>query len=939
MSYQLSRLDLVVNNATTQITVNTNPSTQGYINGDITPQDNVITIATTVNRFTNPDDYPAATVKSTSKAASLTDLTATELGTINIPISATVEGNGLKNLITSYYEGITYTPQLLTCVGVNSTSTTIQDLSTNNFTITNNGAATASSFAPFPSSYAYSSVLFDGTTQSLTNTVAAGSSLDLADGAGNWTVECWFNMSTITGSRTLFCKGGSSGTVNPSYVLTIVDGVGQSVVGNGGSGGGVLPLATTVLANTWYHFALVRSGNVLNSYLNGVAGTPAVMNFVMSNTANNLFGIGRATDTGTNFFPGYISNFRVVKGAALYRGNFLPPTINFSAASVTTITTKVSATTTAYTKLTYLPLNINLYNSLKYTAPTGQTEVYHSALTVNSYRAAATANINVISSQATMNVADRPDFYITGSDAPIVLSTEGQPDVNTITTGVGALVFNGNLDKVTYTGDPENINISADFTLEFWLKPTSWGQDVVSMVMGNRAQQSLGWCIFKNSSADDCRRLSFRSTSGNLVSSDVTSNVWQHWALVRSGSALSWWKNGRIDTSTTSPPGSLLGGEPFSLGYGITGGSLSERNSAAFEISNLRIVKGTALYTSTFIPLAPLNVVANTTLLLQVTDSPNRLLDEVSGTTLTNSGVTFNSVGPNITNTVSNGSLEFNGSGYLYYPSSTAFALDTGDFTIEYWIRFNNVTGTKRIFGNVTDLAFDTGFSMDTNSTQLGYGGWNTFTYFTPSGGLSATFLNKWVHVAWVRISGVEKLYLNGALADTQTRSLNFSNTTGVYLGVAGPATLGSPMTGNISNFRIVKGVGVYSSNFNIPTRPLKFAQSINGSAFPSASISGTQTSILLNTYYDNNNFQADSSTNKFIPVGNTGVVLSNVSPPIIGSSNTGNASPGAYVSTAGAPAFIRNKTKYNDPTQVEGYFSSFIPAHTGEQDRVQAWV
>lgn len=417
MSYQLSRLDLVVNNATTQITVNTSPSTQSYINGDITPSDNIIDVASTNNRFTNPDDTPAATVNSTSKAASLINLTATELGTLNVPISATVEGNGLKNLITSYYEGITYSPQLLTCVGVNSTSTTIQDLSSNNFTFTNNGAATVSSFGPFLNSYQYASVLFDGTTQSLTTTVAAGSSLDLADGAGDWTIEGWFYLTSLPASASVVWKFAGS---NPSYGLFIAAGVPQWIIGNGTNGGVPFNLAA-VTANTWYHFALTRAGNTLTPYMNGVAQTGATMSFIMGNGAGTTLYVGAANDG--RYFPGYISNVRIVKGKALYRGNFLPPTINFSAASVTTITTKVSATTTAYTKLTYLPLNINLYNSLKYTAPTGQIEVYEKPLTVNSYSAAATTNINVISSTKTMNVADRPEFYITGSDAPNMLGT------------------------------------------------------------------------------------------------------------------------------------------------------------------------------------------------------------------------------------------------------------------------------------------------------------------------------------------------------------------------------------------------------------------------------------------------------------------------------------------------------------------------------------
>ena len=717
MSYQLSRLDLVVNNATTQITVNTNPSTQSYINGDVVPQDNVINTSTTVNRFSAPDDYPAAVVKSTSKALSLTDLIATEIGTVNVPILATVEGNGLKNLITSYYEGITYTPQLLTCVGVNSTSTTIQDLSSNNFTFTNNGAATASSFAPFPSFYAYSSVLFDGTTQSLTNTVTAGSSLDLADGAGNWTVECWFNMSTITGSRTLFCKGGSSGTVNPSYVLTIVDGVGQSVVGNGAGGGAVLPLATTVLANTWYHYALVRSGNVLNSYLNGVAGTPAVMNFVMSNTTNNLFGIGRAADGSTNFFPGYISNFRIVKGAALYIGNFLPPATNFSAASVTTITTKVNATTSTSTKLTYLPLNIKLYNNLKYTAPTGQTEVYDSALTVNSYITAATTNINVISSQVTTNVDDRPDFYITGSDAPNISGT------------------------------------------------------------------SLG----------------------------------------------------------------------------------------------------------TFI-------------------------------TITNTG----------------GAL-FNGiTQYLTTPATLAYNLYLVSFTIECWVYCTSFTSTPSIWALGTNgVATHTNFGINSNGSiyfQVNSGTWAwAANYSTPAASLS---LNAWTHVAVVRdyAGGTLKMFINGQQ----------QYTSGVYSeanGSSGTAFIGtyygssSYFPGQISNFRLVRGMAVYTGNFTPPNISLSATQSAGTNI---SAISGTQTSLLTLQ----NSTLLDNSTYSNVITNVNGVQSLPYTPPLLSTTSLfymGGA--GQTVSTAKAPAFIRNRTKYNDPAQVEGYFNSFIPEHTGEEDRVQAWV
>lgn len=412
MSYQLGRLDLVVNNATTQITVNTSPSTQSYINGDITPSDSIISVANSL-KYSNPEDTPAATISVTSKAASLINLTATEIGVFSVPISEPIGGKGLKNSFTTYYDGITYSPGLLTCVGGNPTSTTISDLSSNNFTITNNGAATTSSFAPFSSSYAYSSVLFNGTSQSLTTTSTINDSLDLATGAGNWTIELWFYLNSVTGTQTLFGKGGTSGSVNPSYTLSIASGTGQWVIGNGGGGGFAQNFPAATVANTWYHFALVRNGLTITSYVNGIGGTPYTLGFTMANTGN-LFAVGRSSDGSTNFVNGYISNFRIVKGLALYIGDFIPTPGNFLSVPITLSKTKIASSTTI---AKYEPLNIKFYNKLSYNTSFGLNEPYETTLTINSY-VDSTANKNVLSSTTTMNVASRPKFYINGSDAP-----------------------------------------------------------------------------------------------------------------------------------------------------------------------------------------------------------------------------------------------------------------------------------------------------------------------------------------------------------------------------------------------------------------------------------------------------------------------------------------------------------------------------------------
>lgn len=169
------------------------------------------------------------------------------------------------------------------------------------------------------------SVLFNGTTQYGQITTAASGPLDLATGAGNWTVECWFLLTNTTSSHAIFWKGGTTGSVNPSYAFWIqAGGTGQWIVGNG-AGGGATQNIPGFVAATWYHFALVRNGSVLTAYVNGVAQTPITMTFIMGNTANNLLGIGNSIDGSTRLHAGNISNVRIVKGVAVYTGNFTPP--------------------------------------------------------------------------------------------------------------------------------------------------------------------------------------------------------------------------------------------------------------------------------------------------------------------------------------------------------------------------------------------------------------------------------------------------------------------------------------------------------------------------------------------------------------------------------------------------------------------------------------
>jgi hypothetical protein len=73
--------------------------------------------------------------------------------------------------------------------------------------------------------------------------------------------------------------------------------------------------------NTWYHVAITRSSGTYNAYFNGTRVT-TVANTTNITDTTSLFYIaskGNAGSTADNF-PGYLTNFRFVKGTAVYTG-------------------------------------------------------------------------------------------------------------------------------------------------------------------------------------------------------------------------------------------------------------------------------------------------------------------------------------------------------------------------------------------------------------------------------------------------------------------------------------------------------------------------------------------------------------------------------------------------------------------------------------------
>jgi len=229
-------------------------------------------------------------------------------------------------------------------------------------------------------------------------------------------------------------------------------------------------------------------------------------------------------------------------------------------------------------------------------------------------------------------------------------------------------------------------------------------------------------------------------------------------------------------------------------------------------------------------------------------------------------GVNWSSLVPSY-----NYSAQFNGSQSLSMPTATQFGYGTGDFTIELWAYFNPLTTSQTIVSNLT--------SASDVAPHIYYGG-GTLNFYNGAVRITGSSLsnNTWYHIAVVRISGSTKLYINGTQSgSTYADTNNYGSTKPAIIAdyfSSYPTIYGSERpTGFISNVRIVKGVGVYTGNFTVPTSPLQTTQAAGTNI---AAITGTQTSLLT----CNALTLTDSSPFNNVITNNGGVVASATSNP-----------------------------------------------------------
>jgi len=321
-------------------------------------------------------------------------------------------------------------------------------------------------------------------------------------------------------------------------------------------------------------------------------------------------------------------------------------------------------------------------------------------------------------------------------------------------------------------------------------------------------------------------RVTNETTEFLLATNAIPLNTWTHIAVTRSGTTLSIWQDGVSNGSTTNNTsftanGSLIGYEPVGGNFYYAG-----------YISNLRVVKGTAVYTSAFTtPTSPLTAIADTSLLTCqsnrfVDNSGNNFVITVPGNInqqINNTAVqAFSPFDPTTSYSTSTvgGSGYFDGSGDWLTVVNSVLNYGTSDFSLEFWV-YPTTQGAGTYWWS--DGSSDSlGYYSDAADQWRVYLGTSAGSYNIFLGNnLTGTRRYQWNHIVLCRNGTTVSIFVNGTRVATNgsvSGSMTLTNNTYQLMSQSTSAA-----AGYMFGFRTVIGSYVYDAtqtSITLPTAP-----------------------------------------------------------------------------------------------------------------------
>ena len=461
--------------------------------------------------------------------------------------------------------------------------------------------------------------------------------------------------------------------------------------------------------------------------------------------------------------------------------------------------------------------------------------------------------------------------FLDGSTNNFTITRNGNTTQGTFSpfsqTGWGNY-FDGSADYFNVTDAA--FNPSGAFTIQLWFYPTdntTTYQGLVSTWPDGLAP-AQGIQIWKASSTGQVS-IGNASTGGTTIASFTWAsylNQWNHLAVVRNSSdSCAVFLNGTRLAAPVTKSGSP-GQTTLTIGRAFP-------NNANYYfqgyMSNVSFVSGSNVYdpaSSTItVPTTPLST--STTNQALLTCQANRFIDSNTATTAKTITVNgnpsvqaFSPFNPTASWSAATygGSGYFDGSGdYLAAGSNAAWAMSTGDFSIEFWT-YPTVLGVD---GGYVSADYTTGFHVAQASGTLYF--WVANSQINATSALS---VNQWQHVVCTRASGTSRIFVNGVLKQTGANTNSVAQNS-LYIGTSSHA-LTEEITGYLANVRVVKGqipttyatssTTIGAQIFTPPTSPLTTS---------SQGVTASNTSLLLN--FTNAGIYDATSKNDLETVGN----------------------------------------------------------------------
>jgi hypothetical protein len=364
--------------------------------------------------------------------------------------------------------------------------------------------------------------------------------------------------------------------------------------------------------------------------------------------------------------------------------------------------------------------------------------------------------------------------------------------------GTACAEFKGSGEALSLADSADFDFGNGNFTIDCWINPS---QKVTNGAIYWQAEAAANREIaFVYSGASDT--IAFTAVTVGTTNAAYrwnfthSINNWYHLALVRSGTSLVLYVNGVAATEYEAPTAISTNTLP-NVGAAVYIGSRNYNDDLYFPglIDELRVSKGVARWTADFD--VPVLAYPYTTYTPAITGSPK----------LSTAQYKF-----------STASLLLDGTNsFLSVDDSSDWNFGTGNFTIDFWIRFTSLTGAQTIVSQYEDASNYWLLEKDSSHKihiKFVDGGATKGEYTTNAAAFALA--DTWYHVVVERSTTTAKVFVGGITKAVTANTAFSTNDVGDIVGVLKIGTYNSTnyLKAYLDEFRISKGIVRWANDF-----------------------------------------------------------------------------------------------------------------------------